>query len=76
MASEFTEAEQHNHLHRDQARQYLGQLEQRLANEEFDLAAVGRMLIANADWPRKIAAGDFFGLAPYAKAMLQNYPVN
>jgi 2,4-dienoyl-CoA reductase-like NADH-dependent reductase (Old Yellow Enzyme family) len=48
----------------------IDELLSRLAAEEFDLVAVGRALIANADWANRIAQGDAEELKPYRKAML------
>ena len=41
-----------------------------LEKEEFDLAAVGRALIANPDWADKVQAGGVEQLHPYEKEML------
>jgi 2,4-dienoyl-CoA reductase-like NADH-dependent reductase (Old Yellow Enzyme family) len=38
---------------------------------EFDMVAVGRALIANPDWVRKVRLGDFAGIRPYALADLK-----
>lgn len=43
---------------------------ERLENEEFDLVAVGRALIANPDWAEKVQHGHFGELVPYRKEML------
>lgn len=40
-------------------------LADRMAAGEFDLAAVGRALIANPDWANKVRADDFAGLRGY-----------
>ena len=48
----------------------LDQLYERLANDEFDLVAVGRALIANPDWAQKIADNRLETLKPYQKEML------
>jgi len=37
----------------------------RMSANEFDLIAVGRALISNPDWVRKVAKGDFSTLKPY-----------
>jgi 2,4-dienoyl-CoA reductase-like NADH-dependent reductase (Old Yellow Enzyme family) len=42
-----------------------------LARGDFDLVAVGRALIANADWPKKIRAGHSDQLQPWAPEALQ-----
>ncbi|MGF1454029.1 MAG: NADH:flavin oxidoreductase [Alphaproteobacteria bacterium] len=42
----------------------------RLERGEFDLAAVGRALIANPDWPRMVRDGDMAGLKAYTKDLL------
>ena len=41
-----------------------------LERGEFDLAAVGRALIANTDWANKVQQGGVSSLAPYEKEML------
>ena len=45
-------------------------LVERLASEEFDLVAVGRALIANADWANRVRAGDLEALSTYDRGML------
>ena len=46
----------------------LEELERRFANGEFDLVAVGRSLIADPDWVKKIQARDFAAVRPFRKA--------
>lgn len=41
-----------------------------LGNNEFDLVAVGRALIANPDWANRIQAGQLQSLKPFDKNML------
>lgn len=41
-----------------------------LGNNEFDLVAVGRALIANADWANRVQAGELESLKPFSKRML------
>lgn len=48
----------------------LDELLRRLEREEFDLVAVGRALIANPDWARKIREGRFGELAAYDRSIL------
>lgn len=43
---------------------------ERLANDEFDLVAVGRALIANPDWANKVKAQQHDQLQAYEKNML------
>ena len=45
-------------------------LVERLAAGEFDLVAVGRALIANADWADRVRRGDLKGLSTYDRGML------
>lgn len=45
---------------------------ERLANDEFDLVAVGRAMIANPDWANKVQAGQWETLHPYEKQMLKS----
>lgn len=49
----------------------LDELEARLAAQEFDLVAVGRALIANPDWARRIAPGAAEAPRAYRKEMLE-----
>ena len=48
----------------------LGNLSAMLARNEFDLVAVGRALIANADWSNRVQAGELSKLTAFNKAML------
>jgi 2,4-dienoyl-CoA reductase-like NADH-dependent reductase (Old Yellow Enzyme family) len=48
----------------------LDSLIERLNNDEFDLVAVGRALIANPDWVRKIESSRFEEIRPFKKEML------
>ena len=48
----------------------LDNLNERLAADEFDLVAVGRAMIANADWAQKVASSRFSELLSYDKSML------
>jgi len=48
----------------------IDELEQRMADGEFDLAAVGRALIANPDWPNLIRENKTGAIKPYEKTML------
>lgn len=49
----------------------LDDLLQRLENQEFDLVALGRALIANPDWPQHIQQGTASQLKSYDKRMLE-----
>lgn len=49
----------------------LDNLIQRMDNNEFDLVAVGRALIANPDWANRVRDGGFDDLAAYDKEQLQ-----
>jgi len=48
----------------------LDQLTHRLENQEFDLVAVGRAIIANPDWANKVQAEKLDQLIPFDKNML------
>lgn len=52
----------------------LQELCDRLTRNEFDLVAVGRMLIADPGWPMKIAERRFDEIIPYEKEKLDVYP--
>ena len=56
---------------KDAAPAGLDNLLERLERGEFDLVALGRALIANPDWPRKVRQGQTGQLQAYAKEMLQ-----
>lgn len=49
----------------------LDNLIERMGNDEFDLVAVGRALIANPDWANQVENGNFDKLAAYEKDMLK-----
>ena len=46
----------------------MGELERRFARGEFDLVAVGRSLIADPDWVKKVQARDFGAVRAFRKA--------
>lgn len=48
----------------------LDELLRRLEREEFDLVAIGRALIANPDWARKVREGRLDELAAYDRGIL------
>ena len=48
----------------------LGELESRLERGEFDLVAVGRALLADAQWAAKVRDGRFAELAPFSASSL------
>ena len=50
----------------------LDNLVQRLDADEFDLVAVGRALIANADWANKVKNDQLSDLTPFDKSMLMS----
>jgi 2,4-dienoyl-CoA reductase-like NADH-dependent reductase (Old Yellow Enzyme family) len=43
----------------------IGDLLERMERDEFDLVAVGRALIVDPDWARKVAEGRFSSLTPF-----------
>lgn len=45
---------------------------ERLEREEFDLVGVGRMLIADPDWPKKVREGRFSELKPFERSALMS----
>ncbi|MXO89991.1 12-oxophytodienoate reductase [Altererythrobacter aquaemixtae] len=45
-------------------------LVERMEKEEFDLIAVGRTLIVEPEWPRKIRTGKFDGFRPFSRTDL------
>lgn len=49
----------------------LAELERRLDRGDFDLVAVGRALIADPDWPRKVADGADADIVPFQPAALK-----
>jgi 2,4-dienoyl-CoA reductase-like NADH-dependent reductase (Old Yellow Enzyme family) len=50
----------------------LDQLLERLERGEFDLVAIGRALIANPEWPRKVQAGALEDLRPFDRGALSS----
>jgi 2,4-dienoyl-CoA reductase-like NADH-dependent reductase (Old Yellow Enzyme family) len=48
----------------------LDKLLERMANDEFDLVAVGRAMIANPDWANRVRGGEVEQLRAFAKEML------
>lgn len=48
----------------------LDALESRLQNDEFDLVAVGRAMIANPDWANRVRDGQMDALKPFEKEQL------
>ncbi|MEZ5688304.1 MAG: hypothetical protein R3E21_05875 [Caenibius sp.] len=50
----------------------LGDLIDRLEQDEFDLIAVGRALIANPDWAKKVREGRMADLLPFRREMLSS----
>ena len=48
----------------------IDELLERLDREEFDLVGVGRMLIADPDWPKKVRAGRTSELKPFTRDAL------
>ncbi|MEM1244548.1 MAG: NADH:flavin oxidoreductase [Pseudomonadota bacterium] len=55
------------------AKENLTILTDKLTAGEFDLVAVGRMLLANPDWPEKLKAKNYDSIKTYSKACLENY---
>lgn len=51
----------------------LKQLAERFAADEFDLIAIGRSLIGDNDWVRKVGDGRADQIVPFRKTMLQPY---
>ncbi|MCZ8132023.1 MAG: hypothetical protein O9284_12100 [Steroidobacteraceae bacterium] len=54
----------------DTAPEQVADLERRLADGEFDLVAIGRALLANPDWARRVAAGEAARLQPFSRTYL------
>jgi 2,4-dienoyl-CoA reductase-like NADH-dependent reductase (Old Yellow Enzyme family) len=48
----------------------IDQIYERMARGEFDMVAVGRALLADAEWPEKVRRGAFDDLRPFNNAML------
>jgi 2,4-dienoyl-CoA reductase-like NADH-dependent reductase (Old Yellow Enzyme family) len=44
-----------------------------MARGDFDLVCVGRALLADPDWPRKVRAGDFGAIRPFRHDHLSTY---
>jgi len=50
---------------------HIAQLEQGIAQNRYDLVALGRSLLANPDWVNRLATGEFDALRPFDKSMLE-----
>ena len=50
----------------------IDRLLERLTADEFDLIAVGRMLLADPEWARKVERGDLAGITPYSPEALNS----
>ena len=48
----------------------LGQLVERMGNDEFDLVAVGRAMIANSDWANRVRDGELQQMSAFQKEQL------
>lgn len=48
----------------------LDNLLERLANDEFDLVGLGRVLLSDSEWPNKVRNGQIDQLIPFTKAAL------
>jgi 2,4-dienoyl-CoA reductase-like NADH-dependent reductase (Old Yellow Enzyme family) len=46
------------------------ELVKRMSDGEFDLAAVGRQLLSEPDWPKMIQQGRYDDITPYTKEAL------
>jgi 2,4-dienoyl-CoA reductase-like NADH-dependent reductase (Old Yellow Enzyme family) len=44
-----------------------------MARGEFDLVSVGRAILADPEWPRKVRAGDFAAIKPFRHDHLESY---
>lgn len=55
---------------KDAQSESVDELAQRVEDGEFDLVAVGRALIANADWPERVRHGDSANISGYNAEML------
>ncbi|MFA7440207.1 MAG: NADH:flavin oxidoreductase [Sphingomonadaceae bacterium] len=53
-------------------RRSIASLMRMLERGEFDLVAVGRALIADADWPRRLREGGVSALSPYSTELLSD----
>lgn len=54
----------------DTSRTSASELENRLANSEFDLVSVGRANIADPSWSAKVQAGNYGEIQPFCREML------
>ena len=52
----------------------LARLLERLDRQEFDLVAIGRALLADPEWPRKLQSGRTEAIEVFRKSHLQRYP--
>ena len=51
----------------------LGPVVEALARRDFDLAAVGRAILADPEWPEKVRTGRTAEIRPFERADLATY---
>ena len=51
----------------------LRMVEEALARGDFDLAAVGRAILADPEWPEKVRRGAFDEITPFSREAMENY---
>ena len=51
---------------------HIAQLTQGIADNHYDMVALGRALLANSDWANRLAAGELDALTAFDKSMLEN----
>ena len=51
----------------------INELIERLERQEFDLISVGRALLAEPDWPKKIRAGEYDTITAFDSKFIQEY---
>jgi len=61
----------HSMIGGESATAEFSELQERMARDEFDLIAVGRALIADPEWPRKVQNGDVEGTTLFHPDMLK-----
>lgn len=59
-------------LHSGAVAGHIAQLERGLLAGDYDLVAIGRALLANPDWVRKVSTGQSASLRAFDKSMLQD----
>ena len=53
--------------------QSIDDLVKRMEADEFDMVAIGRALLSDPEWVKKVKAGDFEEIIPFEKSTLEKF---